>query len=244
MASFTDGVVLPKTGFGTLESGTYLNKVPIILGTNKEERKFSLFFREAFSDDASRNDEELYKNIAVFGSDLWKASGVDGLLRRFRANANQPDVYGYQFCWGARRTDGKNPLPEPYATMLGACHAMDIPFFFDLTRTFGPIDKEIFNEKNKSGKEALTRSIMTYVAQFIRTGDPNKPGSEFTKTRWEPWSNKVGGSKCIIFDVDGDIPDIRMTSEELTEKGVRARLEVLPEPLRTRVKKSIAGGLL
>lgn len=244
MASFTDGAVIPKTGFSALEAGTYPNKVPIILGTNKEERKFSLFFREAFPDDAFRNDEELYKNISIFGSDLWKASGVDGLLRRFRANTNQPNVYGYQFCWGARRTDGKNPLPEPYATMLGACHAMDIPFFFNLIRTFGPIDMEIFTEKNKRGKEALTRSMMTYVAQFIRTGDPNKPGSEFTESKWEPWSNKAGGPKCIIFDVNGDIPDIRMTTEELTEESVRARMEALPEPLRTRVKKSVSGNLL
>jgi len=86
--------------------------------------------------------------------------------------------------------------------------------------------------------------MMEYVAQFIRSGDPNRPGSDLTKTKWEPWSNQAGGPKCIIFDVDGDVPDIRMTADELTEESVRTRLEALPEPLRTKVKKAVAGGLL
>ncbi len=237
MSSFTDGAVILTTGSDSLEAGTYPNKVPIILGTNKEERKFSLFFQNVFPD-----DDELYESVAVFASDLWKASGVDGLLRRLRTNADQPDVYGYQFCWGARTPDGKSPLPEPYAYKLGASHGMDIPFFFDLNRTFGPIDKQIFTEENRRGKEALTRSMMAYVAQFIRTGDPNKPGANMTK--WLPWSNEVGGPKCILFDVDGDVPAMKMTTEELAEEGVRARMEALQEPLRTKVKEAVGGGLL
>lgn len=50
--------------------------------------------------------------------------------------------------------------------------------------------------------------------------------------------------KCIIFDVDGDVTDIKMTTEELTEESVRARMDALPEPLRTKVKKAAAGRLL
>lgn len=235
MCSFADGAVIPTDGFSLLEAGTYPSKIPIILGTNKEEWKFKIFFRNAFSD-----DEELCQNIVGFGSDLWKVSGVDGLLRKLRANAGQPNVYGYQFCWGARRPDGKSPLPEPLATKLGAVHTMDIPFFFNLERIFGPIDSEIFTAENRHGREALSRVMMTYVAQFMRTGDPNQAGVDLPK--WEPWSNRVGGPKCIIFDADGNIPDIRMTTEELTEEGVRARINALPEPLLSRVKKAIADG--
>lgn len=239
MTTFADGAVISTNGFDSLDAGTYPNKVPIIIGTNKEERKFSLFFPKALPD-----DDELYENVAIFASDLWKTSGVDGLLRRLRANAAQPDVYGYQFCWGARRPDGKSPLPEPYASKLGAAHVMEIPFFFNLERSYGPIDKHIFTEENRRGKEALTNAMMTYVAQFIRTGAPNKPGSEFTKTRWLPWSNDIGGPKCILFDVDGDVPDIRMTAEELKEEDVKVRIDALPEPLRTKVKTALPSFLL
>jgi len=239
MSSFTDGAVVPVTGFNTLEARTYPNKVPIILGTNKEERKFRLFFANAYPD-----DDDLYQHVGTLGTELWKATGVDGLLRRLRNNPDQPPVYGYQFCWGARRPDGRSPLPEPFASKLGAAHVMDIPFFFNLERSYGPIDKEIFTEENRRGKEALTRSMMAYIAQFIRTGDPNRPGSDFTKVKWEPWSNKAGGPKCILFDVDGDEPDIKMTTEEVTEEAVKARIETLAEPLRSKVKDALAGGLL
>lgn len=235
MGSFADGAVVPKAGFTALESGTYPGKVPLILGTTKEEWKFKTFFRNAYAD-----DEELRRSAAVSGSELWKATGVDGLLRKFRTNADQPDVYGYQFGWGASRPDGKNPLREPFATGLGAAHIMDIPFFFNLDRIFGPLDRDIFTEENRRGREALTRAMMTYVARFIRTGDPNRPGSNLAK--WAPWSNEAGGPKCILFDVDGDVPDIRMTAEEYTEAGVMSRIEALPEPLRRRVRKAVAQG--
>jgi len=239
MASFTDGAVIPATGFDALDVGTYANKVPIILGTNKEERKLSLFFQNAYPD-----DNELYQNVSDFSTDLWKASGVDGLLRRLKANADQPPVYGYQFRWGVRKPNGSSPLPEPFASKLGAAHGMDIPFFFNLERTFGPIDKQMFTEENRRGREALARSMMAYVAQFVRTGDPNQAEASPTAPKWEPWSNEVGGPKCILFDVDGDTPDISMTREEVTEQGVRAKMEALPEPLRTKVKQAVAGGLL
>lgn len=117
---------------------------------------------------------------------------------------------------------------------------MEIPFFFKLDRSYGPLwDKELFSEENRRGREALSNAMMTYVAQFIRTGDPNKPGSEFTKVKWLPWSNEVGGPKCIIFDAAGYVADIRMTTEEMTEEAVQAKTDALPEPLRTKVKTAI-----
>ncbi len=238
MANAADGVVIPAAGYDTLDSGAYPSKVPMILGTNKEERKFSLYFRGGVE------DEELYQQIGAFGSDLWKASGVDGLLRSLSANADQPPVYGYQFCWGARRADGSSPLPEPYATKLGAGHAMEIPFFFGIDRTYGPMDRDLFNEDNRPGREALTAAMMTYVARFVRTGDPNEPAADASATRWQPWSNDAGGPKCIIFDVDGDAADIAMTTEECTRESVTVRLEALSEPLRSKVREAVIGRLL
>ncbi len=44
---FEDGAVIPKTGFDALETGDYPNKVPIIIGSNKEETKIFLAFADA-----------------------------------------------------------------------------------------------------------------------------------------------------------------------------------------------------
>lgn len=231
--SFADGAVVPLAGFDTLKAGTYPNKVPLILGTTCEELKLLSLIDNTLAD-----DKNLYKNLIV-GNDLWKASGVDGLLRTLRMNADQPDVFGYQFCWGARRPDGKSPFQEQLASKFGAFHSMDIPFFFNLNRVYGPLNKYIFTEKNQPGREALSRAMMEYVAQFIRTGNPNKPDVGITSTLWQPWSNEVSGPKCIIFDVDGDVPDIRMTTEELTMEDVRAKIAALSEALQTRLEKAM-----
>jgi para-nitrobenzyl esterase len=236
MAAFEDGAVISATGFHSLEDGTYPNKVPVIIGMNKEETKFELFHQKfVLGDDELYGNNELYEAVAVFASDLKKATGCDDLLRKLRANTGQPDVYGYQFCWGAKRLDGKSPLREPFASKLGACHSMDIPFFFNLDSCLVP--DAVFTEENRQGRKALTNAIMAYVAQFVRTGDPNKRGPDLPK--WEPWSNDVGGPKCILFDVDGDVTDIKMIREELTEEGVRARMDALPEALRAKLMKGI-----
>ena len=41
---FEDGTVIPEAGFDVLETGNYPNKVPIIIGSNKEETKIFLAF--------------------------------------------------------------------------------------------------------------------------------------------------------------------------------------------------------
>jgi len=232
-AAFEDGAVISVDGFHSLRTGTYPNKIPVIIGMNKEEAKFRLFFSEAFPD-----DEELYEHVSGFASDLKKATGCDDILRMLRENADQPDVYGYQFLWGARGRNGASVMPEPYGFRLGAAHGLDIPFFLNTDRVYGPIDREIFTEDNYAGRKALTREMMAYVAQFARTGNPNAP--QLTRTRWSPWSNDTGGPKCILFDADKTATNIRMTAGEATEKGVRARLDALPESLRSRVKETMA----
>ena len=233
-AAFEDGAVISVDGFRSLRAGMYPNKVPVIIGMNKEEAKFMLFFSEAFPD-----DEELYEHVSSFSSDLKKATGCDGILHKLRENADQPNVYGYQFLWGARSRNGASVIPEPYGFRLGAAHGLDIPFFLNTDRVYGPVDREIFTDDNYPGRKALTGEMMAYVAQFARTGNPNAP--QITRTRWSPWSNDIGGPKCILFDADNNTTNIRMTAEEVTEKGVRSRLEALPESLRNRVKETIAG---
>ncbi len=231
-AAFEDGAVISVDGFHSIRTGTYPNKVPVIIGMNKEEAKFRMFFSEAFPD-----DEELYEHVSCFVSDLKKATGCDDILRMLRENEDQPDVYGYQFLWGARGRGGASVMPEPYGFRLGAAHGLDIPFFLDTDRVYGPIDREIFTDDNYAGRKALTREMMAYVAQFARTGNPNAP--QLTRTRWSPWSNDTGGPKCILFDADKNAANIRMTAEEVTEQGVRARLDALPETLRSRVKETM-----
>jgi para-nitrobenzyl esterase len=234
--SFKDGAVIPESGYKTLSSGTYPNKVPIILGSNKYEEKLFLS-----SDPFFEGKDELYQIVASHLSDLWKVSGVDDIARKLRSFAYQPDVYVYQFLWGAGGDVGKSVIPEPWGFKLGASHGLEIPFIFggeDFLGGFGPqftfLDRIIFNDKNRPGREALTDAMIEYVAQFIRIGNPNKPGSVLPK--WLPWSNEANVLKCILFDADYERADIKMSSEELTLEGVMDRANEIEEPTLSEVK--------
>ncbi len=234
MAGFEDGAVIASGGFDTLDNRTYPNKVPIIIGMNKEESKFKLLTLNEF-----RDDEKMYRTIAQIGSDLKKANGCDDLLRRLRANGDQPDVYGYQFCWGAEQPDGKSVIPPPYGLKIGAAHALDIPFFFDLNTSLfvGSKGDVVFTEKNLPGRKALSGAMIGYIKNFAHIGNPNTPGSGLPE--WKPWSNEPGKPKCIRFDADYDHYKIDMILEELTWETVLADLNNLEEPFRSRVNESL-----
>ncbi len=225
---FVDGTVLPDTGYATLEAGTYPNKVPTILGSNKDELKLFMFADPSF---AGRDD--LYEVVTSYGSDVWKATGVDQPARKLRSHAEQPGVSTYQFLWGTLDATGDSPLPDPYGFILGAFHGLEIPFYFGNDVFFVVLQYLLFTEENRPGREALSAAMMQYVAQFARTGDPNVPGSGLPE--WRPWSNETDGPKCILFDVDGNQAlDMRMSTVELTVEGVLERMaEEVPEPLLT-----------
>jgi para-nitrobenzyl esterase len=235
---FTDGTVIVADGADAFETGTYPNKVPVILGTNKDETKLFLYFNPAFPD----KDGELYQTVARYTSDLWKVAGADGLARKMSSHPDQPDVYVYQFLWGSVRDTGESVLPDPFGSHLGAFHGLDVSFF--LGNEFGIEDQlelagiKIKTEQNRPGRLALQDAIMSYVAQFVWTGEPGTgtPGSNLP--RWTPWSNNEGESKCILLDAGYDAIDIKMSTAELTEAGIRAEIDALPEDIAEAIRKA------
>lgn len=223
---FRDGTVVEETGFDTLEAGTYPNKVPVILGSNKEEKK--LFMA---ADPYFECKPELYQIVATYGSDAWKASGVDSVARRLRMHPDQPEVYAYQFLWGAGGDVGESQIPDPWGFKLGACHTLEIPFFLGNDIVNVAMQLLVFTKENRPGREILTDAMMSYLAGFIHAGDPNASGRDLPA--WETWTNDEDGPKCILFDVDEDQAlDVGMSTVELTEAGLRERLaREVSEPL-------------
>jgi para-nitrobenzyl esterase len=223
---FRDGTVMPEEGYATLETGTYPNKVPTILGSNKDELKLFMFADPTFA-----GREDLYEIVTSYGSDIWKATGVDQPARKLSSHADQPDVYAYQFRWGTLDPTGQSQLPYPFGFLLGAFHGLEIPFFFGNNQFFVALQYLLFTEANRPGREALSAAMMRYAAQFARKGDPNAPGSGLPE--WQPWSNETGGPKCILFNVEEDQAlDIKMDTDELSVEGVlETRAEEVPEPL-------------
>ena len=105
--AYSDGKVLPADFYTALGSGHY-NKVPMIMGTNKEETK--LFLRRYKPFTVWRQDGSLLKDpskmefwdlVAKYQTDGWKVMAVDEPARIMRDNEGQPFIFTYQFMWGA-----------------------------------------------------------------------------------------------------------------------------------------------
>lgn len=235
VANIGDGTVLPHPGdvVGAVLSGNF-NRVPLLIGNTSEEGK--LFTQPAFGvDDAQRFsimynfdpdaasgislsdllDPEVivpmtadaynqysYDNAAgltpgpVFSTVLFVGAinQTTGLYK-----LAQPQIYAYSFNWDQQ--------PEPWNTIYGASHAMDLPFIF------GKFGTQLFScgfsQANESGRLALSEAMQKSIAAFARTGDPNHSA---LGTTWQLWSQAPGEPKKLIFDADATSKNISMWS--------------------------------
>lgn len=241
-AILRDGAVIPEAGFDVLSTGDYPGKVPLILGSNKEEVKLFLLFSGAIP-----WRSELYEAAAKYGSDLWKAAGVDEVARRLSTHPDQPPVYAYRFDWGAADARGNSPLPGNWGRKLGAFHSLDVPFFLGRDTLNGVMHLLLFTGQNGPGRKALSGAMMEYVARFARTGNPNVQAADSgaEAAEWKPWENAPGAPKCILFDTEGDSPSIIMSTIERTEEAVMAEVRTdLAEPLRSRTLDFLSRSIL
>lgn len=153
-------------------------------------------------------DRDLYQACAAYGSLNWQVNFVDDLARALKNNADQP-VYAYQFQWDG--TDGSD-----YQFTWGAAHATDLPFFFGSQLSL--FNGAAFSPNNDTvGRQSLGAAMMQYVANFVRTGNPN--GGDLPL--WEEWATAEGGPKRILWDANETTPEISMATEEYTSTDVK-----------------------
>jgi len=216
--NYIDGAVIPESGQGAFWMGTYPNKVPIIIGSNKDEVK--LFFS---GDRKLRKNEELYYAVTGLGSSYWKVFGVDSIARVLSRFPEQPDIFVYRFDWGTEDEKGESILPGKNGYLFGACHGMEMPFFMGNLKRSLIFKLFLRTSKNEKGAFALEQILTEYQHNFFRTGDPNK--GSYDLPVWNLWTNEKGAEKCLILNADYESPRVFMDSIELTEESVTKNLE-------------------
>jgi len=221
-----DGIVVPVEDPLTLlaEPGRF-NSVPTILGSNRDEIK--LFFSQDPRHIARylgiivrMRDPERYERLARHHSNLWKVNGVDAPARAL-GHAGGTPVYGYRFDWDEEPT----VLGADVSRILGAAHALEIPFLFGLFRFGGPSSQAlIFNDRNEPGRIALSEAMMSYWAEFAYRGSPGR-GRSGDLPEWLPWVDASGGQgtpgpdRFIVLDT-AQSGGIRMSTETRTRQDV------------------------
>ncbi len=193
-----DGVALPETplrdAFAAKES---FHNVPIISGTNKDEMKLFYLFDERltetkFGEFIVAKDQDFYDAASDYSTRVWKIRSVDRPLA-LMSKAGHSDVYGYRFDWD----EGGKFLWMDFAKMLGAAHAVEIPFVLNRFKLLGDADKIMFSKKTMDTRETLSRAMGRYWANFARTGVPQSQGDP-------TWPDFGTDAKIMLFDSEND----------------------------------------
>ncbi|MBB6479448.1 carboxylesterase/lipase family protein [Spirochaeta isovalerica] len=189
-----DGFVFPEGGFSRFDTGDYPNKVPMIVGSNKDEMKMFLFF-----DSTIDWKSDLYQYVSEIGSLRFKEEGVDSIAAAINRNSGPP-VYAYRFDWGSPDEEEESPLPGKRGQRLGAFHTLEIPFFLGLDTINGSLFTSlVFNRHNEEGRRNLTGTIMDYTANFIWNGSPDR--GRPVPLDWPVWDEE---NRYLVFNTKDD----------------------------------------
>jgi para-nitrobenzyl esterase len=222
---FADGVVRPigdpHEQFARPDGW---NRVPVMLGTNRDENKLFLFVNPLYVRRwlgvlPQVKEPPLYDATADAMAAMWKATGVDGPASAM--GSTQPQVFAYRWDWD----EEPSVLGLDLGAALGASHGFEIPFVFghwDLGRQ----GNVIFTPENRAAREALSEQMMSYWAQFAWEGDPGR-GRGGDQLAWAAWDGRPGGHTTLILDT-AEGGGLRMGSEPVTPESVIAAVDADP----------------
>ena len=171
-----DGATLPEDGPERLLEDGGLHRVPVMIGTTRDEAKLFMAFdprlveRRLWLFPVPR-DQEFYDAQAAFISRFWRLTGVDLPAQAMR-RAGREAVFAYRFDWD----DGGSAFWTETSKLLGAGHALELPFLFNDFSQLGSIAKTLYQEDTQREREALAIKMGRAWAQFAKTGVPGGQG--------------------------------------------------------------------
>lgn len=206
-----DGVTLRDGGIlAAAEDPDGFAPVPLITGSNRDEMKLYLVFDPQLTRRLGPlvwlRHRDAYEASVEYPSRNWRFHAVDGLLNRLAAHGRS-DIWSYRFDWD----EGGSVLVTDTGALLGASHAMEIPFVFDHFELFGSFDRVLFNDRNEEGRLELADWMGAYWASFAASGEP---GDAFgTGPEWPQWTDT---GTALRFDTrEGGGPEVISRSESL-----------------------------
>ncbi len=218
---FEDGHVLPALPLPhALQAGRAFHRVPLMLGTNKDEEKLFLLFDERYSRTwfgllPQVRDRERFLRDTETITRIWRMMAVDELANGL-APALPGELFAYRFDWD----EEPSILGVDLAELLGAAHGLEIPFVFGHWFV-GPQTGFVFDDGNLAGRETLSRAMISYWSEFARSGHPGR-GRDRDLPQWVAWA--PGAPQFAVFDTEAG-GGIRM------ERGARTPADIEREIL-------------
>ena len=222
-----DGQVLPESDpLAALAAGHYQH-VPLIAGTNRDEKKLFRLFSDTSVTRACGFplwlwDSSRYDRLADYESRMWKASGVD---EPAHAMARWSDVYAYRFDWD----EEPRFLFADFGHLLGAAHGLEV--FFVLGRLdIGWGNHFLFDPQRRPAAQKLSDAIQSYWAEFAYGASPRR-GRKGDLPDWQRWDDAQPAFLALDTDEGGGI---RMTPGAINREALFAEVERDPHFASTR----------
>jgi para-nitrobenzyl esterase len=213
-----DGIVIPKIGLRkALSINDYVNLVPTIAGSNRDEVKLWLASAEYFVDlDFSflgsilgvpkvvLNDKKAFNIFNSYRSRAWKIRGVDFPLRSLHEAGNN-NLYAYRYDWD----DHRRFIIGDFRELIGAAHATEIPLLTGNNKLVGDYGFLIY--PRGPSKRFTSKNMMEFWTNFAKTG---KPGYSSNGKEWLNYDGSIDGdSNYIILD---NRKSLKMSSDKFT----------------------------
>ena len=173
-------------------------------------------------------EKDLYLTTADFGGRTWRAQAVDERARVMKAHQN--NIYAYRFDWCG---------PAPFDFVLGGTHGLDLFFFFGMKKGMYDIWSP---ESDTPGRKELVDIMMTYLSNFVLTGNPNG----WDVPVWQEWSNISDGPKVVLLDADDNDAKVEMSYDEVFIQAERIALrnQIATWPLMKQIQYGLVPYML
>ena len=223
-----DGYVIPSIGLrDALQKKDYVNNVPTMIGSNRDEVKFWLAFSEYLvSLDYSVSssifklpkivikDKDVYDAFNYYRSSAWRVRGVDEPLNSLK-KAGNTNLYSYRFDWD----DQRRFVVANFKELFGATHALEIPLLAGDTGLVGGPPVSNFIYPRGISKFYISRNMMRFWTNFAKNG---VPGNSTNNIEWNLYSEYDSNKKSyMILDkkndlrMSSDITSLKKLTEEL-----------------------------
>ena len=213
-----DGIVIPEMGLTkALSKKEYVNRVPTMAGSNKDEVKLWLASAKYFVDlDYSflgsifgvpkvvLNNKDAFNHFNTYRSRAWKIRGVDGPLRSLFDSGNR-DLFAYRYDWD----DHRRFIIADFKELIGAAHATEIPLLTGNSKLVG--DYGFFIYPRGPSKRFTSKNMMRFWTNFAKNG---KPEISSNGVEWLKYNGRENTpSNYIVLD---NKRNLRMQTDEFS----------------------------
>ena len=224
----SDGIVIPKIGLRqALSKKDYINNVPTILGSNKDEVKLWLGTADYFVNieysllgeflnipKVVLDNKDAFEAFNYYRSAAWQIRGViDPALSLH--NANNKNLYLYRYDWD----DHRSFYVANFKELFGAAHATEIPLISGDDGLVGDYGFLIY-PKGPS-KRFTSKNMMNYWKNFAYFGEPGISSNGIEWNKYQP----VEKNKHNLIVIDNK-PNLKMSYSKNTFKNLIKELNV------------------